>query len=128
MQTLLNQLARRPSLKAILKALSTHCGHEARLVAHWQQGHLHHDMVFHVTPPHPGLPSDILVVSTDDRGMVKEMMSLASMPKRQALWHARCPNDPDFDGDLPQVLDEVKTMHWVDPKRIIDATPIPRKA
>lgn len=125
--TLLHQLVRRPSLKATLKAITEHCGHEPALVAHWQQGDLHHDLVLHVHPPHPGLAGNILVVSIDDRGRVKEILSLAKMPMRQALWHARCPDDPDYDGDLPPILDEIRTLHWVNPARILNATPIPRR-
>lgn len=127
MGTLLQTLVRRPSLKATLKAITAHCdGHQPCLIAHWQQGDLHHDLVFHLQRPHHGLTGDVLVVSTDNHGMVKEVISLAKMPKRQALWHARCPADPHFDGDLPPVLEEVKTNHWVRPERILNATPIPR--
>ena len=34
---------------------------------------------------------------------------------RYALWHHRCPSNPEFSGELTAVLDVSTTVHWFDP-------------
>ncbi|MCB9788905.1 MAG: hypothetical protein H6744_19690 [Deltaproteobacteria bacterium] len=31
------------------------------------------------------------------------------------MWHARCPDNPEFEGELPPVLAVARTAHWFDP-------------
>jgi hypothetical protein len=50
---------------------------------------------------------------------VKEIFCFESLPDRGALWHHRCPDNEEFTGDLPPVLDSVRTLHWFDPCELL---------
>jgi hypothetical protein len=109
LQALSHQLA----LGALLEAVGRdHGGYE--LLAHWKQGEFHHDLVLRVRH-RAGLPGDVLVVATNCNGGLKELLCFAAPPDRYALWHARCPDNPEFSGELTPLLDEVRTLHWFDP-------------
>lgn len=81
------------------------------VLAHWQQGEFHHDVVLRVD-------GHVLVVATNCNGGVKEVLAFAEAPipvSRWALWHWRCPNVADFSGDLPPLLARATTTHYFDP-------------
>jgi hypothetical protein len=70
----------------------------------------------------PGtLPGAVLVVATNCNGGVKEVLCFDHVPERFALWHARCPENPEFVGELSPLLGEVRTLHWFDPCVLLDA-------
>ncbi len=96
--------------------VSRHRGYD--LVAHWTQGEFHHDVVMRVHDP-AELPGDILVVATNCNGGVKEVLCFNAIPDRYALWHARCPTNPEFEGTLSLVLAEARTPHWFDPCELL---------
>jgi hypothetical protein len=54
-------------------------------------------------------------VATNCNGGVKEVVYFAGIPDRAALWHDRCPDSPEFTGQLPPKLDSARTVHWFDP-------------
>ena len=85
------------------------------LVEHWQQGEFHHDTVIRVDPERADVPGPILIVATNCNGGVKEVLCFGQMPSRDALWHRRCPDSPEFAGELPEILACSKTLHWFDP-------------
>jgi hypothetical protein len=106
-------------LGALLAELArAHGGYE--IVAHWQQGEFHHDVVLRVAAPR-GLPGPVLVVATNCNGGVKEVLCFAGVPDRDALWHARCPSSVEFSGALPPELDSARTPHWFDPCELLTA-------
>ncbi|MEM9187615.1 MAG: hypothetical protein AAGF12_00465 [Myxococcota bacterium] len=88
------------------------------LIAHWTQGEFHHDLVLRVHAANR-LPAPILVVSTNCNGGVKEILAFDEVPDRWALWHHRCPEEPEFDGDLPAIRGCARTVHWFDPCELI---------
>lgn len=90
------------------------------LLSHWQQGEFHHDVVLRVAQ-RGNLPGDVLVVSTNCNGGVKEVSCFGAPPERDALWHARCPEVPEFSGALPPVLAHARTTHWFDPCELLVA-------
>jgi hypothetical protein len=85
------------------------------IVEHWKQGEFHHDLVLRVAEKKDDLPGDILVVSTNCNGGVKELLCFGEVPDRWALWHYRCPKVPEFEGSLPAILGETRTPNWYDP-------------
>ncbi|MDB5805537.1 MAG: hypothetical protein JWN73_2859 [Betaproteobacteria bacterium] len=85
------------------------------IVEHWKQGEFHHDLVLRINAPTSELPGDILVVSTNCNGGVKELLCFGQVPDRWALWHHRCPNIPEFEGSLPPILGAARTPNWYDP-------------
>jgi hypothetical protein len=93
------------------------------LLDHWQQGEFHHDTVVRVEKPDAAgrgkLPGSILVVATNCNGGVKEVLCFDEVPGRLALWHARCPENPEFSGALPALLGSAKTAHWFDPCELL---------
>ncbi|MCB1607653.1 MAG: hypothetical protein KDI71_11815 [Xanthomonadales bacterium] len=109
---MLQDLANTLSLKGVLDGLRAyHWEH----VSEWQQGEFHHDVVIRLREPPPELPGDVLVVSTNCNGGVKEISCLAEVPERWGLWHHRCPDNPEFAGAAPSILQSVRTVHWFDP-------------
>jgi hypothetical protein len=58
-------------------------------------------------------------VATNCNGGIKEILCFSELPERQALWHARCPNNPEFAGELPALLAAVTTPHWFDPSELL---------
>lgn len=89
------------------------------LVDHWQQGEFHHDIVIRVHENDGALPGPVLVIATNCNGGVKEVLCFPDVPDRDALWHARCPNVPEFTGTLLPVLGEIRTTHWFDPCELL---------
>jgi hypothetical protein len=109
----LQHLSQHLALGALLEALvRDHGGYD--LIAHWKQGEFHHDVVLRVHTP-GALPGAVLVVATNCNGGLKELLCFADVPDRYALWHARCPENPEFAGELAPLLGEVRTLHWFDP-------------
>ncbi|MCB1044645.1 MAG: hypothetical protein KDC35_17010 [Acidobacteria bacterium] len=88
-------------------------------VNHWKQGEFHHDFVVRITNPPPELESDVLVISTNCNGGVKEVLCLAGVPERWALWNYRCPENPDFEGELPTIIGYARSVHWFDPCELL---------
>jgi hypothetical protein len=110
-------LASHLALGSLLDHLLTrHAGYD--LVAHWKQGEFHHDVVVRVRQ-RVELPGEVLVIATNCNGGVKEVLCFAELPDRYALWHARCPDNPDFDGSLQPVLAEARTTHWFNPCELL---------
>jgi hypothetical protein len=91
------------------------------LVDHWQQGEFHHDTVLRIPGAAEGLPGPILVVATNCNGGVKEVLCFSEVPDRLALWHARCPDNPEFAGALSHLLAFARTAHWFDPCELLGA-------
>jgi hypothetical protein len=89
------------------------------LLEHWQQGEFHHDLVLRVQAPPASLPGGVLVVATNCNGGVKEVLCFAEAPSWGALWHRRCPDSPEFVGELPLLLDQARTVHWFDPCELL---------
>jgi hypothetical protein len=116
-QEALSHLAGHLALGSLLEALQKqHTGYD--LIAHWTQGEFHHDVVLRVHQ-RGTLPGDVLLVATNCNGGVKELLCFESLPDRDALWHARCPDNPEFNGVLSPVLGEVRTLHWFDPCELL---------
>lgn len=114
----LERLAAHLALGSLLDVLvEEHGGYE--LVAHWKQGEFHHDVVLRVAQASQ-LPGDVVVVATNCNGGVKEVLCFDRIPDRYALWHARCPNNPEFHGELSPILAEIRTLHWFDPCALLD--------
>jgi hypothetical protein len=112
-----SSLANTLVLGALLdQLLHRHRGYE--LLAHWKQGEFHHDLVVRVRSPEE-LPGDVLVIATNCNGGVKELLCFAQQPDRDALWHARCPDNPEFGGQLSDILAEARTLHWFDPCELL---------
>jgi hypothetical protein len=112
---LVNHLA----LGSLLDALSTdHGGYD--IVAHWTQGEFHHDVVLRIHEL-GGLPGNIVLVATNCNGGVKEVLCFDAVPQRYALWHVRCPENAEFEGELAPVLAEARTLHWFDPCALLAA-------
>jgi hypothetical protein len=110
----LQHLANQLTLGGVLDEVRRVTG-RYELVDHWQQGEFHHDTVIRVDAARAGLPGAVLVVATNCNGGVKEILSFADLPDRYALWHHRCPENPEFSGVLPQILASSRTHHWFDP-------------
>jgi hypothetical protein len=91
------------------------------LLEHWQQGEFHHDTVIRVDAVRAGLPGPILVIATNCNGGVKELLCFAERPARSALWHRRCPDNPEFSGELPEPLDLATTLHWFEPCNLLNS-------
>ncbi len=106
-------LARNLALGSLLNDLRDNLG-GYEILDHWQQGEFHHDLLLRVDPRQQ-LPGPVLVVATNCNGGVKEVICFATAPERGALWHHRCPDIPEFRGDLPPVLARAQTIHWFDP-------------
>lgn len=107
-------LAKQLTLGALLDELRRLAG-RYELLDHWQQGEFHHDTVVRVDPVKAEVPGAILVIATNCNGGVKEVFCFAERPDRYALWHRRCPSNPEFSGELTTVLDVSTTVHWFDP-------------
>lgn len=116
--TAFEELARLPMLGSLLDHLQRkHGGYE--LLEHWLQGEFHHDLLIRVSAP--AVPGRYLVVATNCNGGVKELLAFDEIPDRWALWHARCPDNPEFLGVLPPLLAEARTPHWFDPCLLLAA-------
>lgn len=114
---MLNELADAMVLGAVLQKLRERCG-DVVLLDHWKQGEFHHDVVLRVREPGE-LPGPVLVVSTNCNGGVKEVLCFAEVPDRWALWKHRCPDNPEFEGELPAILGASRTHHWFEPCELL---------
>ena len=115
--TLVESLAESLALGALLDRLKgSHGGYD--LVEHWTQGEFHHDVVVRVAELR-GLPGPVLVIATNCNGGVKEVLAFADVPDRWALWHTRCPEVPEFAGDLLPILEVARTHHWFNPCELL---------
>jgi hypothetical protein len=113
----LESLARAHSLGDLLEALRAGFeGYELR--AHHAQGEFHHDIVLRVKHA-KGLPSEWLVVSTNCNGGVKEIVATRDEADPVGLWRWRCPENPEFDAPLPDVLGVARTHHHFDPCELL---------
>jgi len=106
-------LARNLGLGSLLTDLNENFG-GYEILAHWQRGEFHHDLLLRVVTKGK-LPGPVLVVATNCNGGVKEIICLETPPREDALWHDRCPTSREFAGDLPPVLGRARTVHWFDP-------------
>lgn len=88
------------------------------LLAHWTQGEFHHDLVVRVNERWD-LPGAFLVIATNCNGGVKEVLCTDAMPTRGGLWRWRCPDNPDFEGEIPKVLEHATTVHWFEPRELL---------
>jgi hypothetical protein len=111
-------LAAERMLGGLLDRLRASCG-AYDLIGHHQQGEFHHDIFMRVTSPRSGLPGEYLVVSTNCNGGVKEVLCFAEPVEASALWHFRCPDNPDFSGELPAILALARTEHWFEPCELL---------
>jgi hypothetical protein len=116
-QRVVDDLAGALVLGTLLERVRQHFG-EYELIDHWQQGEFHHDTVLRVGRASGGA-APVLVVATNCNGGVKEVLGFAEPPERLALWRARCPDNPEFSGTLPDVLASAKTAHWFDPCELL---------
>jgi hypothetical protein len=107
-------LANHLGLGALLERVDRVCGRH-RMLEHWQQGEFHHDLVIEVPEPPPSIPGSVLVVATNCNGGVKEILCFEEPPAVAALWHYRCPENPEFGGELPPIKAQARTIHWFDP-------------
>jgi hypothetical protein len=117
MHPAINELAKSLALGALLDQVRERWG-RYELVDHWQQGEFHHDIVVRV-PEAKDLPGPILIVATNCNGGVKEVLCFREAPDRLALWHARCPENPEFKGPPPDTLASATTTHWFDPCELL---------
>jgi hypothetical protein len=117
---ILEQLSRALMLGSLLEDVRQRFG-DYELVAHWQQGEFHHDVVLHVPAAAALLGGPFLVVATNCNGGVKEVLAFAELPTRLGLWHWRCPENPEFSGTLPALLGAATTEHWFDPCELLAA-------
>lgn len=90
---------------------------DARIAALCLQ--FHHDIVVRIPGSQDELPGTILVVATNCNGGVKEVLCFSEVPDRLALWHMRCPRNPEFSGSLPKLLASATTPHWFDPCELL---------
>jgi hypothetical protein len=109
-----DELAATLVLGALLERVR-HRWQRYELLDHWQQGEFHHDIVVRVPDARGDLPGSALVIATNCNGGVKEVLCFADVPQRAALWHWRCPDNPEFAGSLPPMLASATTSHWFDP-------------
>lgn len=109
-------LAETQSLKGVLDALRPFGWQH---IDHWAQGEFHHDVVIRLRDRPADIPGPVLVISTNCNGGVKEVLALADVPDRYGLWHHRCPDNPEFSGPAPAILDSARTPHWFDPCNLL---------
>lgn len=110
----LQELSRSLLLGALLDQVRERWGNY-EIVDHWQQGEFHHDIVLSVPGAAAELAGSVLVVATNCNGGVKEVLCFTEVPDRSALWHTRCPENPDFSGALLRPVAAARTEHWFDP-------------
>src|SRR5690349_17069193 len=105
-------------LGPLLEAVRARWG-SYELVDHWQQGQFHHDVVLRIPAARADLGGEILIIATNCNGGVKEVLAFTRVPDRLALWHWRCPDNPDFAGALVGPLGTAVTEHWFDPCELL---------
>ena len=85
---------------------------------HWQQGEFHHDLVIQMKDTN-GLPAPIAVIATNCNAGIKEVLWFTEAPQRWALWRWRCPDSPEFEGELPLLAMSWRKEHWFDPCELL---------
>ena len=109
----IDELAKNLVLGALLDDLvEAYDGYE--LVAHWQQGEFHHDIVVAVRDA-SDLPGNVLVISTNCNGGIKEVMAFARAPAETSSGNIVAP--PEIL-HFP-VLGASRTIHWFDPCELL---------
>lgn len=116
--SLLRPFASCLDLGGVLEVLRARFGGYA-IEAHWQQGEFHHDVVLRIPAPNDASRPAVVVVATNCNGGVKEILAFDEVPERLALWHARCPGNPEFVGALPPLRASLRTPHWFDPCELL---------
>lgn len=111
---LLDKLAARVILGDALHMIHDRFG-PYELLDHWLQGEFHHDLVLKIPGAGGELPGEYLVIATNCNGGIKEVLCVQEAPERWALWHHRCPDNPEFCGEMPEVLARAVTEHWFNP-------------
>ncbi len=114
--TFLEDLARYTAVGTLLERLQPFA---LEHIDHWKQGEFHHDLVVRLKNRPDELAGPVLVISTNCNGGVKELINLATVPERWALWNYRCPDNPEFEGTIYPVLGLVRTHHWYDPHELL---------
>jgi hypothetical protein len=61
----------------------------------------------------------VLVVATNCNGGIKELLCFDELPLQAALWHWRCPANPEFSGELPRLRARAETPHFFDPCELL---------
>jgi hypothetical protein len=91
------------------------------LLEHWSQGEFHHDIVLQLplVAANDSLGA-VIVVSTNCNGGIKEVLCFDEKPDRWALWHHRCPENPEFAGNIPAIRALLRTEHWFEPAELLD--------
>lgn len=89
------------------------------LVAHWEQGEHHHDLVIRLPNDAGAEHPAVLVIATNSNGGVKEVYAFDEVPERTALWHYRCPEIVQYVEPLPALLAAARTNHWLDPRALL---------
>jgi hypothetical protein len=82
------------------------------LIDHWKQGEFHHDVVIKVNDMY-------FVIATNCNGGVKEVFAFNQLPSRGGLWKFRCPNNSEFEGEIPEIISHSKTVHYFDPSELL---------
>jgi hypothetical protein len=114
----ISELANALVLGALLERVRARWG-GFEMLDHWQQGEFHHDVVLRIPAPASELPGPVVVVATNCNGGVKEVLCFSEPPERLGLWHARCPDNPEFSGTIPKLLASATTTHWFDPCELL---------
>lgn len=89
------------------------------LLEHWAQGEFHHDVVIGIPSADGDALAPVVVVATNCNGGIKEVLCFDEKPDRWALWHHRCPDNPEFAGEIPAVRALLRTEHWFDPRELL---------
>jgi hypothetical protein len=117
MTTLLDVFASQLVLGDLLETVRVSCA-GYNLLHHHTQGEFHHDLVLRVEEPR-SLPGPFLVVSTNCNGGVKEVLCTAREPDVLGVWRWRCPDNPEFAGEVPDILGIARTVHFFDPCELL---------
>jgi len=116
-QHLIEKLAGTMVLGALLdEIVDAHGGYE--LLAHWQQGEFHHDLLLGLPAEAGPLAGHFLLVSTNCNGGVKEVALFSEIPDRFAVWAHRCAAPGARLNPLP-LLASSRTEHWFDPCELL---------
>lgn len=117
----LDRLAQQLTLGDVLATVTQTLG-AFTLRHHWTQGEFHHDLVLTLDEPTDHLPGSVLVIATNCNGGVKELIAFDELPAADALWRWRCPDNPEFAGELPAIRGIVRTVHWFNPCDLLSET------
>jgi len=111
-------LADERMLGSLIAQVRTNWG-ACEFLGHHQQGEFHHDVFLRVPGGKSDLPGEYIVVATNCNGGVKEVLCFDREVDSSALWHYRCPENGEFQGQLPPVLAAARTEHWFDPCELL---------